>query len=743
MPILAGSIVHCFPSEFCRARTSNRALPPNSLIRTLMIKPFHFTICIERILTAFLSSGLLLSGASMASEKTEAPLPISEIILYSSGVGYFQRDGQVEGRATVDLLFKTDEINDLLKSLVVQDLDGGQVSAVTYSSRDPLTKTLKSFGIDLTSNPTLAQLLHQLRGQSVEVLRPGSLIGTIIGVERKTERLDDNRTVETDYLNLLTDDGLLTMPLAQAQRIRLLDQRLNTEFQQALAVLAASQDTQKKAVAITFDGQGQRSVSVAYIAQTPVWKTTYRLVLDEKEAPYLQGWAIVENTSDDDWEQVRMSLVSGRPISFAMDLYQPLYTTRPVVQPELYTSLAPQVYGDALGLQAEEAQLQAERFGLGLGGGGFAGRQQLERAARPAGPLPKAHSGAMPSPAAAPPMADVRGFYFSQTAVSAAAQGAQAGELFQYAIKTPVTLARQKSAMLPIVSQRVEGQKLSIYNEQVQPKYPLNGFRLKNSTDLHLMQGPVTVFDAGAYAGDARLDDLASGQDRLISYALDLKTEIEPQSGAGQQELVTVKIRKGTLLLTRRVNEEKTYRVRNRDQKQKTVLIEHPFRQDWELVEPKQADERTREVHRFIVKAEPDKTARLVVREEKQLTETVQLINSHTDLISFYIKSQKTSPEVKQALEKLVALRDRLNRTSMDRGRREERVREVAQEQSRIRENMTRLSQTSELYNRYVKTLDRQETELEDLRREIESLKSTEAQQQNELNDYLLNLEVE
>src|ERR1019366_6865474 len=118
----------------------------------------------------------------------------------------------VNGKASVELQFKVDDINDLLKSMVVQDLDNGQVSTVTYGSRDPLTKTLKSFGIDLTSNPTLGQLLDQLRGEQVEALRPNPLKGTILGVEKKTENLGDNRTVEHDYLNLLTEDGLQSLP---------------------------------------------------------------------------------------------------------------------------------------------------------------------------------------------------------------------------------------------------------------------------------------------------------------------------------------------------------------------------------------------------------------------------------------------------------------------------------------------------------------------------------------------------
>jgi hypothetical protein len=686
------------------------------------------------------------SALSRAAESSGQPaLPLTELILYSSGVGYFQRDGQVEGKATVELSFKVDDINDLLKSMVVQDRDGGRVSTVTYDSRDPLTKTLRSFGIDLTSNPTLGQLLGQVRGERVEVLRPNPLQGTILGVEKKTEEAGEKKTVEKEYLNLLTESGLQSLPLSQVQSIRLLNERLNGELRQALAVLATGHDTQKKTVALSFEGTGKRRVSVAYIAQTPVWKTSYRLVLDEKDKPYLQGWAIVENTSDDDWEKVKLSLVSGRPISFIMDLYQPLYTTRPVVRPELYTSLRPQVYGEAMETLGERLagadKKQVERYAA-FGGGGVAGA------------VPAAPQVATAQATRALVLARTRGLaeagekaavtdQFDFQSVGAAAQGAQPGELFQYVIQTPVSLARQKSALLPIVSEEVAGEKVSIYNAQVQAKYPLNGFRLKNTTALYLMQGPITVFDGQAYAGDARMEDLAPGQERLISYALDLKTEVEAQSESQPVELVGVKIRKGTLMVSRRASEEKVYVVRNRDEKKKTVLIEHPYRSDWELLEPKEAQERTREVYRFLVPVEPDKTAKLTVREEKPLSESVELASTGPDVIVYYLKSKQVSAKVKQALEKMVSLRDTLNQTLEEKARREQRVTEISQEQSRIRENMARLSSSSELYTRYVKKLDEQETELDELRRQIERLKDQEARQQRDLNDYLLNLEVE
>jgi hypothetical protein len=687
-------------------------------------------------------AGLLACGDEprAAAGGKPAALPISEVVLYSSGVGYFQRDGQIDGRAEVELRFKTDSINDLLKSMVVQDFDGGRVTTVTYGSRDPITKTLKSFGIDLTQDPTLGQLLGQIRGEKIEVATPNPIVGTIVGVEKKQQPAGDNKVVEAEYLNVVTDEGLRSIPISQIGRIKLLNEQLNAELRQALEVLATGHDTQKKTVAITFDGQGQRKVSVSYVMETPVWKTSYRLVLDDEDKPFLQGWAIVENTTDEDWTNARLSLISGRPISFIMDMYQPLYVRRPVVEPELYASLRPQVYGEAMAEREEAKKKDGDRVAK------FAA--PAPASAAPAG-AEMARSKNMLGRGAAgvEALADAR----QQAArdlklgegVASAAESLQAGELFQYAIKTPISLPRQKSAMLPIVSQEVQGTKVSIYNQAVQAKYPLNGFRLKNSTPLHLMQGPITVFDGGTYAGDARIEDLAPDQERLISYAIDLKTEVESLAGAGQQELLTVKIKKGTLITTRKATEEKTYNVKNRDQKKKTVVVEHPFRQDWQLIEPSEPTERTRDVYRFALDVDAGKGARVHVKEERPIQEAVQLTNVASELIAFYLRAPKVSAKVREALQGVVERRDRLNQTTADRTRREQRINEITQEQARIRENMARLAQNSELYNRYVKKFDQQETEIENLRKEIETLKATEARQQKELNDYLLGLDVE
>src|SRR5215471_8443995 len=666
---------------------------------------------------------------------TEATLPLTKIVLYASGVGYFQRDGRIDGHGQVALRFKVDTVNDLLKSMTVQDFDGGQVSTVTYESRDPITRTLKSFAIDLTDNTGLGNLLWQMRGERVEVATPNLVQGTILGVETKKERVGDKDVIEVEYLNLLTDSGLRSIPLPQVQQFRITNEQLNAELRQALAVLATSHDTQKKTVTLDFSGEGSRRVRVGYIMETPVWKTSYRLVLSDTEAPFLQGWALVENTTDEDWQDVRLSLIAGRPISFTMDMYEPLYTQRPVIVPEVYAALRPQTYGQAMEAPGEtlrESRLQEERKMTQK-------REAPGSAAEaPAAPAPRARSMmAEPKPAAPapPPLALEQG-------VGAVAEATELGEFFEYAINTPVSLARQKSAMLPIVNETVEGAKVSIYNQRVHAKHPLYGFRLRNATALHLSQGPMTVFDGGVYAGDARLEDLPPGQERLLSYAMDLKTEVEPVSEPEQRELVTVSLRKGTLLTTHKAIAEKTYNIRNRDQKPHLVLIEHPFRADWQLASPSTATERTRDVYRFAVTVDPGPGTRLRVREEKPLQQSVALSDAGPDVLTYYMRATQVSEKVKQALQRVSTLRDKLDQTVQQRRQFEQQIQEISQEQARMRENMGKLAQNSELYNRYVRKLDQQETEIDKIRKNIETLKGTEEQQRKELNDYLMGLDI-
>jgi hypothetical protein len=453
-------------------------------------------------LTSALTSAQATPPASVRQD-----IPVTAVALFSSGVGYFEHSGIVHGNGTTELRFRTSQMNDVLKSLVLQDEGGGHVTTVTYPSQDPLSKTLRSFQVDITGNPTVAELLNQLRGARVSVQSQGEhLSGTILGVESRRRQLaDKSGEVDVPVLNLFSGAMIRSVELPSVTSLTFDDQQLQDELTKALAALGQARDQDKKPVVINFAGGGDRRVRVGYVVETPVWKTSYRLILDDKIAR-LQGWAMVENQTESDWNDVSLSLISGRPISFAMDLYSPQYLTRPTVLPPRFAELRPQLY--------EGGMASAAVTPAPAPGAGEAGRRQIgyDAQGRPdinrLSQVVVAGAGNGPIDAA--------------QSVRSLANTAQLGELFEYTVRN-VTLPRQKSAMIPIVAENVDVTRVSIYNASVLATNPLYGVRLKNTTGKSLLQGPVTVLESGGYAGDAQIDNLPAGQERLLSYGVDLQ----------------------------------------------------------------------------------------------------------------------------------------------------------------------------------------------------------------------------
>ena len=682
--------------------------------------------------------------ASAQEKEKSTDIPVKRVVMFSSGVAFFEHAGQVEGNAQVDLKFNVKDINDLLKSMVLQDQSGGKISTVSYGSKDPITRTLATFSIDLTSNPTLADLLRQIRGEQIEIDAPTKIVGTILGVETRRIPQGKDQIVEVAYLNLLTEEGLRSVSLENVGRIKLSNSKLDEELRKALTVLATGKSQDKKAVSLSFLGAGKRDVRVGYIQEAPIWKTSYRLVLDDEKPPFLQGWAIVENTTEADWNDVSLTLVSGRPISFVMDLYEPLYLARPEVKPELYASLRPRTYDQDLAKKEGEFRAVEQ---LEKGKAELANEYSL---ARRAGALP-APPGA-PAPAGATAGFAGRGFLKDakedaggvnlQQGGQSLAQAGDVGEMVRYQIATPVKLERSKSAMLPIVNESVSGEKVSIYNEGTHVKHPLNGLRLKNTTDLHLMQGPMTVFDDGSYAGDAQIQDLQPGTERLISYAMDLDTEVAPAYKNEPQILTSVKIIKGTLQTSHKHARARTFTVKNSGKKAKKVLLEHPLEPQWTLLAPKEPAEKTRNMYRFVVTAEPGKPATLEIKEEQLITQQFAVTNLDDNTIVQYINSPAVSEEVKKALGEVIKRKQTLASLMAKRQELERQIGVIDQEQKRIRDNMAQLPRDSDLFRRYVTKFTQQEDQVEALRLQVTTALEEEQKLRKGLDEYLVSLEL-
>lgn len=766
------------------------------------------------------SNASATNPTTQATTGAAAQVPVREVVLYSSGVGYFEHFGTIKDNATTELSFKREQINDVLKSLLLEDLDKGLVSSVTYGSQSPLAHTLKSFEVDITANPPLADLLNQLRGArlSVSTQQQAQASGTILGVEKHQRPVPGDKSggvIDTWVLNLVTDAGSIRpVELEQVSEVKLEDPKLQQELGKALMALAQSRDQDKKPVTVHFSGQGERRVRIGYVVETPVWKTSYRLVLpatpnaqpgapapgattepatsattapamgatpliapaslvaNPTTAPStqpaggavvraaadsgkLQGWAIIENQTDNDWQNVQLSLMSGRPISFIEDLYQPLYVPRPTVTPQLFASLRPQTYDEGMDLakssyvdrfSALRPGTQPLAASVGAGVSLKRSASSRERTVRAEGGGQQDAQEALDQPAgptAAQQQQQAARQQEIDPAVSVAsiASATKVGELFEYTVGN-VTLARQQSAMVPIVTDAVSVKRLSIYNPSVMPRNPLLGARLTNDTGKLLPQGPLTVLDSGSYAGDANIEDLPNGQNRLISYGVDQQMLVNSTATQSEGSLLTGRIIKGVLELSFKRVMSQDYVSENKSDHAKTLLIEHPLRAGWKLVEPVKADETTDALYRFEGSVAPKHTSKLTVREEIVEAQQFAILSMDSGVLENYTRTGEIPQHVRDALIQAAKLKGNVTDAQREVQQRVQKIAEITAEQNRIRDNMKSVAQNSDYYQRLLKKLDQQESQIETLQGESKEWQQKQQAAQQALEQYVQGLDV-
>jgi hypothetical protein len=304
---------------------------------------------------AFVMSGLIHAQApapGAARQATGDRLPVRRVVLYKSGVGYFEHLGKVRGNQQVTIDFTSGQLDDVLKSLTTLDLDGGRVAGVSYNSDAALDRRLSALRLPLGQQTTRAQFLSALRGARLEVRSPTTrVVGRLLSVERLDRRADGTVT-SVDALALVSDTGdMTTIALDPGVTVHIAERDLNQEVGQYLSAVASVRDQDLRRLTITTTGTGERDLFVSYVSEVPVWKATYRLVLPsatEPRKPLIQGWAIVDNTVGEDWENVELSLVAGAPQSFIQAISRPYYMQRPIVPLPQRVLLSPQTHQSAI-----------------------------------------------------------------------------------------------------------------------------------------------------------------------------------------------------------------------------------------------------------------------------------------------------------------------------------------------------------------------------------------------------------
>lgn len=802
-------------------------------------------ICLAAAAFASAAEKPVVKAATVASRTAAAAparLPVTRVVLYKNGIGYFEHFGRVQGNEEVTVEFTTAQLNDVLKSLTVVDLGNGRVTGIRYNSIAPLSERLRALRVPVGDNPTRAQFLAALRGARVEVRSgAGSAVGRILSVEH-TERLGANgEKAGLDQLTVVTDAGeTRSFDLTPATSVRLLERELSEDVSRYLTVLASAREQDMRRMTISTSGSGGRDLYVGYLSEVPVWKSTYRIILSSKleRKPILQGWAIVDNTIGEDWNGVQLSLVSGAPQSFIQELSQPYYVRRPVVpMPEAF-ELTPQTHegtieeptavpaiampgpppppppGVAGGVIAGGivGEPVSNTFGAEYGrntgtayyfsaGAGLFGTVKDPMGAVIAGAtvtltdtntgqsqststnaqgmyrfrmVPSGNSqlrvdasnfqsmvvrlapGAgrrdvMLNVGAATETVEVedrtRGVLVSKAISDLETETAsgEVGDLFEYDLKQKITILKNQSALVPIAQSPIEAEKVTLWSGD-EDAAPLRALWVTNTSGLTLDAGTFNVLEDDTFAGEGLLETIKPAERRLLSYAVDQSVRISAKEEGEEEPISRVSVLKGVMKITREERETKTYTVRNSDTSARSVILEHPVRDDWKLMGDLKPEEASATHYRFRVNVAPGTTEKLVVTESHPLETQYALTNLTSKDVELWAQQKKLTPEMEQAFGRVLAQKNVVSGLDAQMRAAQQQVESITVDQGRLRENMKALKGSAEeraLLQRYTRELNSQEDQLDKLRSELADLRGKRAQAAAELDRIIQEIALE
>ncbi|GHU18517.1 hypothetical protein FACS189475_04130 [Betaproteobacteria bacterium] len=671
-----------------------------------------------------MATGVLLAASAAVAGAQDA-IPVRKVELYKNGMGFFEHVGPVTDSQSVEIALPGSQLNDVLKSLTVLDMGKGQISGVTYDSVAPIDRRLAEIPIDLGSASGVVPLLNQIRGAGVEIKTPsGTVAGKLLGAENKMRSASSGETVEEAFVNVLGGNGEIhAVRLESAGALKLTDPALTGDLERALAILDGSHQRDVRRLRIQTTGSGQRQIYIGYTSEAPIWKTTYRIVLDPKQKPLLQGWAIVDNTTPMDWRDITLSLVAGAPISFIQNLSQPIYARRPEV---------PLAQGIQVAPQASEAVMEE-----------MVESKVMEMAA-PSMPMPSA-SVSRRVDASPPPVVKMSMGNAVRQQSAPAIQAAAVGEQFEYRLSQPVTIRRNESALLPILQTEIDGEKVAVYNVANREPHPRLAFRLKNSSGLTLDGGAVTVIDTNTFAGEGLIGTILPDESRLIGYAVDQGTGVSSNGASERQRVERVVVSGGSLRLSYKMVEKTLYKIRNNNDAARILVLEIPIRNGWKLTSAP-PEETSANFYRFRVEVKPKSSTEFSVQEERAVEDVFAVTSLNANQIAVWARAGSLDAETEKELREVADWQAAIAALGQEIAALEAEREGIFTDQERLRENLQRLGQSPDearLRQRHVKQLDAQESRLAVIKTDKEKLEAERETARAKLEEFIRKLSVD
>ncbi|TXT55052.1 MAG: hypothetical protein BAJALOKI2v1_700017 [Promethearchaeota archaeon] len=653
-------------------------------------------------------------------------LKVEKVIIFKHGVSYFLRSGTLEDSGKFELEFDFDEMNDVLKSLFVLDTsEQGFISSISYETSLDSDQLLKSIMLDIPSENSFSSLIKQIKGAEVSLTIGDDIKmidGTIMGIEYIEKTIKEHKITEKIIPILKADGKIVKIPFSEISSFEIKNEDLRKDLSFFLNTSISSKKKESKKITINCESGGEKSertILVNYIHASPVWKTSYRLIMSEEQAKnqkcLLSGWAMVENTTNEDWEDIELSLVAGMPVSFIYDFYKPIFIERPVIEPPKTASARPAEIEEKV--RADQYKSYVEEAEMEMAGAPAPSRARKMKEA----PAPTMGFGGG--------LSDDRLMEKLETSTKTTSK--DLGELFEYNISNPVSIKRKQSALVPILTEQIKAKRVLLYDKTKHQKNPHACLEITNDTSLTLESGPSTIIYKDNLAGEAVIPFLNKGDTRLLNYAVELAVLITHEQNTENKRVHKVSFGGGYSYEYFYTLQYNTYKIKNKTDEQKELYLDHPKNSGFKILESPVDPEETTNYWRFKLKIEPKGAIEFKIKERKENYRT-HYISSWTqeqllDRISLYVNKKFIDTQLESKLKEIADDIGQLNKFKLKKSELEREIQHLNNEQERLRENISVLgdsTQEATLREKYVKKLTDQENRFEEIKSEAKQLQA-------------------
>ncbi len=683
----------------------------------------------------------------------ENKLKIEKIIIFKHGIGYFLLKGTMKGTGTFELEFNVDEMNDILKSLFVLDTsEKGHISFISYDAAITPDQLLKNIMIDIPNVNSFTSLITQLKGAKIEISigrqTSEKRKGIIMGMEEIEKIKNDIKITDKLLVLLLEETGkIVKIPFSEISEFDVLNKDIKNDLKFFLDTIISGIKKDSKKIIINCESGGndenERTIFVSYLHESPIWKTSYRLIMskeqEEQNKCLLAGYSLIENITNQDWEDIELTLVAGMPVSFIYDFYRPIIMERPIIEPPKVLSAKPTDI---------EEEMAFDEFKAYRGGGAPKMKKEAIGTAMEYAKAPMAPARAvMTSPDTTISGGLSDDMLLDKMRFATKTQTKELGELFEYKISNPVTIKRKKSALVPLLTEEIKTKKILLYNKNEHDKNPNACLEITNNSALILERGPVTIIYDDNLAGESIIPFMNKDDTRLLNYAVEQAVIINTEQKTENLNVHKVSFGGAYCYEYYYTNLNTVYKIKNKTEEPKELYIDHPKKPDYKIIEKPEEPEETANYWRFKLILEPKSAIEFKLLERKENYSSYYIWNwTKKDIlnkISFYIKKQFIEKELESNLREIAELIGDLAQFQNQKSKLENEQNQMISEQERLRENISVLgdsTQEASLKEKYVNKLTLQENRFEAIKAEINDLEKQINKLNKEIEKKLYNL---